>query len=120
MYGIESHNNKDRYFDIRDNKCQRISFLTFKREIKLKKVSQVKLELEKLRSEQLHEAKISINLTYKQESKLYALLYDQREAFSSDKEPFVAIVGHEVDIILNIERPYPPLFRRPAYPASPK
>ncbi|MBW0583133.1 hypothetical protein O181_122848, partial [Austropuccinia psidii MF-1] len=31
-----------------------------------------------------------------------------------------AIIGHEVDIILNIERPYPPLLRRPAYPASPK
>ncbi|MBW0580204.1 hypothetical protein O181_119919 [Austropuccinia psidii MF-1] len=28
--------------------------------------------------------------------------------------------GHEVDIILNIERPYPPLLRRSAYPASPK
>ncbi|MBW0497305.1 hypothetical protein O181_037020 [Austropuccinia psidii MF-1] len=30
------------------------------------------------------------------------------------------MVGHEVDIILSIERPYPPLLRRPAYPASPK
>ena len=30
------------------------------------------------------------------------------------------IFGHEADIILNIERPYPPLLRRPAYPASPK
>ncbi|MBW0465195.1 hypothetical protein O181_004910 [Austropuccinia psidii MF-1] len=31
-----------------------------------------------------------------------------------------AIVVHEVDIILNIEIPYPPLLRIPAYPASPK
>ncbi|MBW0486019.1 hypothetical protein O181_025734 [Austropuccinia psidii MF-1] len=30
------------------------------------------------------------------------------------------IVAHEVDIMLNIERPYPPLLKRPAYPASPK
>ncbi|MBW0522969.1 hypothetical protein O181_062684 [Austropuccinia psidii MF-1] len=30
------------------------------------------------------------------------------------------MIGHEVDIIFNIERPYPPLSRRPAYPASPK
>ncbi|MBW0514838.1 hypothetical protein O181_054553 [Austropuccinia psidii MF-1] len=28
--------------------------------------------------------------------------------------------GHEFDIILNIERPYPPLLGRPAYLASPK
>ncbi|MBW0581771.1 hypothetical protein O181_121486 [Austropuccinia psidii MF-1] len=41
-------------------------------------------------------------------------------AFSSDKEPLGAIIGHEADIILNIERPYPPLLRRPAYPASPQ
>ncbi|MBW0542063.1 hypothetical protein O181_081778 [Austropuccinia psidii MF-1] len=43
-----------------------------------------------------------------------------REAFASDKEPLEAILGHGVDIILNIERPYPPLLRRPADPASPK
>ncbi|MBW0501671.1 hypothetical protein O181_041386 [Austropuccinia psidii MF-1] len=28
--------------------------------------------------------------------------------------------GHEVNIIINIERPYTPLLRRPAYPESPK
>ncbi|MBW0541743.1 hypothetical protein O181_081458 [Austropuccinia psidii MF-1] len=30
------------------------------------------------------------------------------------------MIGHEADIILNIERPYPPLLRKPAYTASPK
>ncbi|MBW0518337.1 hypothetical protein O181_058052 [Austropuccinia psidii MF-1] len=29
-------------------------------------------------------------------------------------------MGQEVDIILNVEKPYPPLLRRPAYPASPR
>ncbi|MBW0507354.1 hypothetical protein O181_047069 [Austropuccinia psidii MF-1] len=28
--------------------------------------------------------------------------------------------GHEEDIMSNLERPYPPLLRRPAYPASPR
>ncbi|MBW0573358.1 hypothetical protein O181_113073 [Austropuccinia psidii MF-1] len=36
------------------------------------------------------------------------------------KRTFGEIIGYEVDIILNIERPYPPLIRRPAYPESPK
>ncbi|MBW0574047.1 hypothetical protein O181_113762 [Austropuccinia psidii MF-1] len=45
---------------------------------------------------------------------------NHKEAFASDKEPLGEIIGHEVDIILNIERPYPPLLRRPAYPAIPK
>ncbi|MBW0542104.1 hypothetical protein O181_081819, partial [Austropuccinia psidii MF-1] len=33
MYGIDLNNNKDRYFTIGDNKCQKISFLPFKRQI---------------------------------------------------------------------------------------
>ncbi|MBW0466107.1 hypothetical protein O181_005822 [Austropuccinia psidii MF-1] len=31
-----------------------------------------------------------------------------------------AIKGHEVDITLNIDRPYPPVLRIPAYQASPR
>ncbi|MBW0549815.1 hypothetical protein O181_089530 [Austropuccinia psidii MF-1] len=63
---------------------------------------------------------MSLHLTDKQENELSVLLYDHKGAFSSEKEPLGKIVGHEVDIILNIERPYTPLLRRPAYPASPK
>ncbi|MBW0505717.1 hypothetical protein O181_045432 [Austropuccinia psidii MF-1] len=43
-----------------------------------------------------------------------------KKAFSRDNKPLEAIIGHEFEIILNIERPYPPLLRRPAYPAIPK
>ncbi|MBW0582128.1 hypothetical protein O181_121843, partial [Austropuccinia psidii MF-1] len=68
----------------------------------------------------LNEAEISLHLTDSQENELYSLLYDHREAFSLDKEPLGAIIGNEVEIILNIERHYPPLLRRPAYPESPK
>ncbi|MBW0525822.1 hypothetical protein O181_065537 [Austropuccinia psidii MF-1] len=67
-------------------------------------------------SNNLNEAEISLHLTDSQENELSALLYDHREAFSSDKEE---IIGLEAEIILNIWRPYPPLLRRPAYPASP-
>ncbi|MBW0461281.1 hypothetical protein O181_000996 [Austropuccinia psidii MF-1] len=116
MYGIDLHNNKYRYFTISDNKHQKFVFLPFKRQVTLNKVSPVSLELENLKSEQLSEDEISLHLTDKQESEPSALLYDHKEAFSSDKEPLGAIVCHQVDIILNIERPYPPLLRRPAYP----
>ncbi|MBW0518592.1 hypothetical protein O181_058307 [Austropuccinia psidii MF-1] len=37
-----------------------------------------------------------------------------------DKETLGAIIGHEVVIIPNVEKPYPPLLRRPAYPDSPR
>ncbi|MBW0583947.1 hypothetical protein O181_123662 [Austropuccinia psidii MF-1] len=59
-------------------------------------------------------------MTDKQESELSSLLYGHKEAFASDKQPLGATIGHEVDIILNIDRPYPPLLRRPAYSESPK
>ena len=52
--------------------------------------------------------------------KLIDLLFKCKNAFATDKEPLGAIIGHEVDIILNVEKPYPPLLRRPAYPASPR
>ncbi|MBW0581056.1 hypothetical protein O181_120771 [Austropuccinia psidii MF-1] len=65
-------------------------------------------------------AEISLHLTDKQENDLSSLLCDHKGEFASDKEPLEALIGYEVDIILNIERPYAPLVRRPAYPASPK
>ncbi|MBW0581309.1 hypothetical protein O181_121024 [Austropuccinia psidii MF-1] len=52
MYGIDFHNNKDRYFDIGDNERQKFAFLPFKREITANKVSPVNFELEKFKSEQ--------------------------------------------------------------------
>ncbi|MBW0566648.1 hypothetical protein O181_106363 [Austropuccinia psidii MF-1] len=51
---------------------------------------------------------------------LINVLYTYKNAFASDNEPLGAIKGHEVDVTLNIDRPYPPLLRRPAYPASPR
>ncbi|MBW0518210.1 hypothetical protein O181_057925 [Austropuccinia psidii MF-1] len=109
MYGIDLHNKKDRYFTIGDNKHQNLAFLPFKRQITVIKVAQVSLELEIFKSEQLNEAEISLHLTDSQENELSALLYDHREAFASDKASLGEIIGHEVDIILNIERPHPPL-----------
>ncbi|MBW0507793.1 hypothetical protein O181_047508 [Austropuccinia psidii MF-1] len=52
--------------------------------------------------------------------KMIDLLFKYKNAFATDKEPLGAIFGHEVDIILNLEKPYPPLLRRPAYTASPR
>ncbi|MBW0590012.1 hypothetical protein O181_129727 [Austropuccinia psidii MF-1] len=49
-----------------------------------------------------------------------------RQVKNVNKEKFVsdqlieAQISHEVEIILNVERPYPPHLGRPAYPASPR
>ncbi|MBW0547194.1 hypothetical protein O181_086909 [Austropuccinia psidii MF-1] len=120
MYEIDLHNNKDRYFTIGENKHKKFSFLLFERQITVSKVAPLSLELERFKYEQLSEAEISLNLTDKKENEHSALLYDHKEVFALDKEPLGEIIGHEVDIILDIERPYPPLSRVPAYPSSPK
>ncbi|MBW0535122.1 hypothetical protein O181_074837 [Austropuccinia psidii MF-1] len=52
--------------------------------------------------------------------KFIDLLFKYKNAFATDKEPLGVIIGHEVDIILNVEKPSPSLLRRPAYPASPR
>ncbi|MBW0587244.1 hypothetical protein O181_126959 [Austropuccinia psidii MF-1] len=52
------------------------------------------------------------------QEKLIVLLFKYKNTFATDKEPLGAIIGHEVDIILDVEKPYPPLLRRTAYPAS--
>ncbi|MBW0522948.1 hypothetical protein O181_062663 [Austropuccinia psidii MF-1] len=52
--------------------------------------------------------------------KLIELLFKYKNAFATDKEPLGAMIGREVDITLKVEKPYPPLLRRPAYPASPR
>ncbi|MBW0508110.1 hypothetical protein O181_047825 [Austropuccinia psidii MF-1] len=52
--------------------------------------------------------------------KFLEIFFQYREAFASDNKPLGAMKGHEVDVMLNVERPHPPLLRRPAYPASPR
>ncbi|MBW0522241.1 hypothetical protein O181_061956 [Austropuccinia psidii MF-1] len=52
--------------------------------------------------------------------KLIDLLFKYQNAYAPDKEPLGPTIGHEVDIILNVEKPYPPLLRGLAYPASPR
>ncbi|MBW0462437.1 hypothetical protein O181_002152 [Austropuccinia psidii MF-1] len=51
---------------------------------------------------------------------LIDVLYTYKNALNSDNKPLGTIRGHEVDITLNIDRPYPPVLRRPAYPESPR
>ncbi|MBW0510487.1 hypothetical protein O181_050202 [Austropuccinia psidii MF-1] len=71
-------------------------------------------------NEQLKVAEFKYELTEKMKEKLIDLLFKYKNAFATDKEPLGTIIGHELNIILNVEKPYPPLLRRAAYPASPR
>ncbi|MBW0581824.1 hypothetical protein O181_121539, partial [Austropuccinia psidii MF-1] len=119
IYGIDINNHKDRYFTIGENKRQKFAFPLEKREITV--IKQAKdFNKEKFVSDQLIEAQISPELTLEMKEELIECSFQYREAFASDNEPLGTKKGHEVDIMLNVERSYPPLLRRPAYPASPR
>ncbi|MBW0583871.1 hypothetical protein O181_123586, partial [Austropuccinia psidii MF-1] len=119
IYGIDIDNHKDRYFKIGDNKRQKFSFSNIPKQISV--VSSVKDTCrEKFMSHQLVEAQINPSLSPKMSNELIDVLYTYNNAFAADNEPLGAIKGHEVDITLDIDRPYPSVPRRPSYPASPR
>ncbi|MBW0581924.1 hypothetical protein O181_121639 [Austropuccinia psidii MF-1] len=46
------------------------------------------------------------------------MLRNNRKAFSIGEEPLGKIRGHDIELYLDVERPYPLMLRRPPYPAS--
>ncbi|MBW0487217.1 hypothetical protein O181_026932 [Austropuccinia psidii MF-1] len=46
------------------------------------------------------------------------MLRKNRPAFSIGEEPLGKIKGHDIKLYLDVERPYPPMLRRPPYPES--
>ncbi|MBW0533285.1 hypothetical protein O181_073000 [Austropuccinia psidii MF-1] len=46
------------------------------------------------------------------------MLRKNRSEFSIGEEPLGKIRGHDIELYLDVKRPYPPMLRRPPYPAS--
>ncbi|MBW0507234.1 hypothetical protein O181_046949 [Austropuccinia psidii MF-1] len=113
IYGIDINDHKDRYFSIREYKRQKFSFSNMSKQISV--VSPNKdTHGEEFVNNQLLEAQINPSLSFKIKHALIYVLYTYINAFASDNEPLGAIRGNEVDITLNIDRPNPPVIRRPA------
>ncbi|MBW0518832.1 hypothetical protein O181_058547 [Austropuccinia psidii MF-1] len=120
IYGINIFNQKDRCFTAGDNKRQKFGYLNNKKQITAIKNEEKSPEKKLPISEQLKEAEFNQGLTEKIIEKWIDLIFKYKNAFETDKEPLGAIIGHEVDRILNVKKPYPPILKRPAYPASPR
>ncbi|MBW0501472.1 hypothetical protein O181_041187 [Austropuccinia psidii MF-1] len=117
--GIDINNHKYRYFAIEENKRQKFSFSNTPKQISIVSSNKDTYK-EEFVTKQLVEEQINPSLSLRMREELINVLYTYKNAFASDNEPLGAIRGHEVDITLNIDRPYPPVIRRPAYPASPR
>ncbi|MBW0550260.1 hypothetical protein O181_089975 [Austropuccinia psidii MF-1] len=120
IYGIDINNHKDRFFTIGENKRQKFAFSNVPKQISIVFSKKDDTDKQEFVSNQLFESQINPSLSPKMRNELINVLYTYNNAFVSDNESLGAIIGHEVDITLNIDRPYPPLLRRPAYPASPR
>jgi hypothetical protein len=126
LYGFDITNSKERYFTIgNENKKKKFSFKSPMLEKPLPSSEIAALKdvnplFKKFIKEDLSEAKIYDKLTLEQRNSLFDILFKNKEAFADTAQSLGAIRGHEVSIKFTKDRPYPPLLRRPPYPASPK
>ncbi|MBW0562788.1 hypothetical protein O181_102503 [Austropuccinia psidii MF-1] len=103
IYGIDISNQKDRYFTIGENKRQKFGFSNNKKQITVIKNEEKSQKKELLIYEQLKEAEFNQELTEEMKEKLIDLLFKFKNAFATEKAPLGAIIGHEVNITLNVE-----------------
>ncbi|MBW0531350.1 hypothetical protein O181_071065 [Austropuccinia psidii MF-1] len=88
MYGIDIYNSKHRHITIGPNKEKKLS-------LDIYQIS-VQDPLEELLNE----------------------FTEGQLAFAIGEEPLGKIRGHDIELHLDVERPYPPILRRPCYPES--
>ncbi|MBW0551489.1 hypothetical protein O181_091204 [Austropuccinia psidii MF-1] len=109
MYGIDIYNIKNRHITIGTNKEKKFSL----------DIYQVSAQdpLDELLNE-FREGKFSTSLNSKQKVSLLKMLRKNRPEFSIGEEPLGKIEVHDIELYLDVERPYPPMLKRPPYPES--
>ncbi|MBW0593449.1 hypothetical protein O181_133164 [Austropuccinia psidii MF-1] len=109
MYGIDIYNSKKRHITIGTNKEKKFS-------LDIYQIS-THYPLVELLNE-LREGQFSTTVTIKQKLSLLKMLRRNRPAFAIGEEPLGKMKGHDIELYVDVERPYPPILRRPPYPAS--
>ncbi|MBW0460322.1 hypothetical protein O181_000037 [Austropuccinia psidii MF-1] len=111
MYGIDIYNSKNRHITIGTNKEKKFSLYVY----------QIFAQdpLEELLNE-FREGHFRTTLTSKQKVSLLKMLRKNRPAFDIGEGKLGKIRGHDIQLYLDVERPYPPMLRRPPYPESPE
>ncbi|MBW0460644.1 hypothetical protein O181_000359 [Austropuccinia psidii MF-1] len=65
---------------------------------------------------EFREGQFSTTLTSKQKLSLPKMLRKDRPAFAIGEETLGKIRGHDIELYVDVERPYPAILRRPPYP----
>lgn len=113
LYGIDFFQSKGRYFTIGGD---------WKRKFSINNINAVITDKEEIKFQQEYfsQANINSNLQSQQVDSLLSLCHKNQDAFCTSDHPIGNVQGHDLVLKLNTEYPYPPVLRRPAYPASPK
>ncbi|MBW0563821.1 hypothetical protein O181_103536 [Austropuccinia psidii MF-1] len=106
IYGIDIYNSKNRHITICKNK---------EKEFPLD-IYQISTHdpLEKLLNE-FRESKFSNTFTSKQKLSILKMLRKKRTAFAIAEYPLGQIRGHDIELYLEVERPYQTMLQRPPY-----
>ncbi|MBW0538312.1 hypothetical protein O181_078027 [Austropuccinia psidii MF-1] len=107
IYGIDSYNSKNRHITIGTNKENKFSL----------DIYQISAQdpLEELLNE-FGEGQFITTLTSKQKPNCLKMLRKNRPAFAIGEDHLAKIRGHDIELYLDVDRPYPPMLRRPPYP----
>ncbi|MBW0560232.1 hypothetical protein O181_099947 [Austropuccinia psidii MF-1] len=108
-YGIDIYNSKNRHITIGPNKEKKFS-------LEIYKISSQNL-LEEILNE-FREGQFRTTLTSKQKLILLKMLRKNRPAFAIGEEPLGKTKGHDIELYLDVERPYPPILSRPPHAES--
>ncbi|MBW0484432.1 hypothetical protein O181_024147 [Austropuccinia psidii MF-1] len=118
MYGIDIYNSKNRQITIGTNKEKTFSLDIYH----ISNRDPLEESLNDFKEGQftanLKEGQFSTTLTSNQKLSLLKMLMKNIPAFAIGEEALGKIRGHDIELYLDVERPYPSILRRPPYPAS--
>ncbi|MBW0517740.1 hypothetical protein O181_057455 [Austropuccinia psidii MF-1] len=109
MYGIDIYNSKNRHITIGTNKEKKFS-------LDIYQISAQDPQEELLN--EFREGQLSTTFVSKPILSVLKMLRKNRPAFAIGEELLGKIRGHDIELYLDVERPYPPMLRRPLYPES--
>ncbi|MBW0591597.1 hypothetical protein O181_131312 [Austropuccinia psidii MF-1] len=109
IYGIDVCNSKNRQINIGTNKEKKFSLYIYQ----MSTHDPLEESLNEFR-----EGQFSTSLTSKQKISLLKMLRKNRPEFAIGQEPLRKIRGHDIELDLDVKRPYAPMLRGPPYPES--
>lgn len=129
LYGIDIFHSRESYFTIgNDNKKKKFAFI--KKQMIFNVIKEDKIPVhDKNEIQPSINPKINIalenlmlgeNMSKEQEKDVKNVVRKFHQAFALGETEIGTVKNHEVEIKLTVEKPYPPILRKAAYPASPR